>query len=81
MAIETTVINICDRCGSRHNKADYMTGSSWGQLNIQWSGDKGGRAYDGAAAGVTLKGGAWLCEPCTDAFISFIEPKQGDRHD
>lgn len=27
-----------------------MTGSSWGQLNILWSGDKGGRAYDGAAA-------------------------------
>ena len=75
MATITTTINVCDRCGSQHNAADYMNGSHWGQLNVAWKGDKGGRAYDGAAGGVNLSGKAWLCEPCADAFLSFIENK------
>lgn len=75
MATETTITQICDRCGSRHDKAGYMAGNSWGQMSLTWKGDKGGRAWDGAAGGVTLKGQAWLCEPCTDAFLIFIKPE------
>lgn len=72
MAIETTTTLICDRCGSRHDKAKYYDGYSWGELNVQWSGDKGGRGHDGSAGGVRLKGSAWLCERCTDEFLAFI---------
>lgn len=73
MATETVVTMICDRCGGRHDKAAYMTGNSWGQMTMQWSGDKGGRAYDGAASGINIKGSAWLCESCTDAFLDFMK--------
>ncbi len=79
MATETTVINICDRCGSRHDRAQYMAGNSWGQMTVQWHGDKGGRAYDGAAGGFTLKGSAWLCAPCTDAFLAFLKPSEASH--
>lgn len=78
MSIETIITLICDRCGSRHDKASYMAGNSWGQLNLTWQGDKGGRTWDGSAAGVELKGKAWLCEPCTDAFLNFIKPEMGN---
>lgn len=76
MAQITTVINVCDRCGSQHNAADYMKGNVWGQLNVGWKGDKGGRAYDGAAGGMSLNGKAWLCMACTDLFLAFMENKQ-----
>ena len=75
MATETTLVDVCDRCGSRHNRADYMKGNSWAQLNLKWSGDTGGRTYDGAAGGTNLKGSAWLCQPCTDLFLKFIGNK------
>ena len=74
MAVETTTTLICDRCGSRHDQASYMAGSSWGQLNLTWNGDKGGRSWQGDAGGITLKGKAWLCEPCTDGFLEFMRP-------
>ncbi len=75
MAIETTTTLICDRCGSRHDQARYMAGNSWAQLNVSWRGDKGGRTWQGDAGGVALVGGAWLCEPCTDAFLAFMTPE------
>lgn len=75
MATETIIINVCDRCGSRHVAADYTKGSSWGQLTISWFGDMGGRAYDGAAGGCDLKGKAWICHPCTEAFLAFMANK------
>jgi len=74
MGVETTTVNICDRCGSRHNAADYMAGNSWGQLTLKWHGDIGGRAYDGAAGGANIKGTAWICHPCTEAFLAFLKP-------
>ena len=76
MAQITTVINVCDRCGSQHNAADYMKGSVWGQLTVTWKGDKGGRAYDGAAGGLNLEGKAWLCRICTDDFLDFIKERK-----
>lgn len=81
MAQITTVINVCDRCGSQHDKAKYMSGSIWGQLNVAWHGDKGGRAYDGSAGGMNLKGKAWLCRVCTDEFLAFMrKPNEHSRH-
>lgn len=74
MATETTTIDICDRCGSRHNRADYTKGNSWGQLNLTWSGDMGGRAWDGAAGGTSVNGKAWLCLQCMDDFLHFMRP-------
>lgn len=71
----TTVINVCDRCDSQHDASKYMAGNSWGQLNLQWSGDKGGRGHDGAAGGMNLKGKAWLCATCTDDFFIFLHSK------
>ncbi|EKZ1926233.1 TPA: hypothetical protein ACOENG_003029 [Stenotrophomonas maltophilia] len=79
MATETTVINICDRSGSRHDAAAYMAGSTWAQLNVTWSGEKGGRTWQGDAGGVNLKGKAWLCEPCTDAFLAFLKPSEASH--
>ncbi len=76
MATKTIVINICDRCGSQHPASDYSNGNSWAQMNLSWLGDKGGRSYDGAAGGIELKGKAWLCEPCTNAFLDFIKPRR-----
>jgi hypothetical protein len=74
MATETTTTNICDRCGSRHDSERYSAGSSWAQLNLTWNGDKGGRTAQGDAGGVNLKGKAWLCEPCVNAFLEFLRP-------
>lgn len=71
----TTVINVCDRCGSKHDASKYMSGSHWGHLNLAWKGDKGGRTMQGDTGGINLKGDAWLCEPCTDAFLAFIKNK------
>lgn len=79
MATETTVVNVCDRCGSRNNRDDYMKGNSWGQLTVTWSGDRGGRTYDGTAGGITLKGKAWLCESCTEEFLSFATKRRGKQ--
>lgn len=76
MAQITTVINVCDRCGSQHNAAEYMKGHVWGQLTVAWKGDKGGRAYDGAAGGLNLEGKAWLCRVCTDDFLDFIKERK-----
>lgn len=76
MSTITTVINVCDRCGSQHNAADYMKGNEWGHLSVAWSGDKGGRSYQGDAAGFNIKGKAWLCLPCTNAFEAFMKPTQ-----
>lgn len=74
--VRTTItICVCDRCGSQHNEADYMKGSEWGQLAISWKGDKGGRSWQGDAGGISLAGLAWLCLPCTDAFLEFMKPK------
>ena len=75
MAQITTVINVCDRCGSQHNAAEYMSGNVWGQLNLGWKGDTGGRAWDGAAGGLSLQGKAWLCGICTDDFLKFMKEK------
>lgn len=77
MAVETVTTMVCDRCGSRHDNSKYMAGSSWGQLSVKWSGDKGGRAYDGAAGGISLKGEAWLCQQCTDGFLGFMARTDG----
>lgn len=74
MATETTITQICDKCGSRHDKARYMAGNTWGQMTLTWRGDKGGRTWDGTAAGVEIKGSAWLCDYCADAFLKFIRP-------
>lgn len=74
MATETTTIDICDRCGSRHTRSYYMSGNSWGQLTLAWSGDMGGRAWDGAAGGTSLKGQAWLCLQCAHDFLHFMRP-------
>lgn len=74
MSTETITYLICDRCGSRHNQADYMRGNAWGQVTLEWHGDNGGRTYDGAAAGHNLKGTAWLCMECANAFEYFIHP-------
>lgn len=73
MATKTITINICDRCGSEHDHADYMKGNQWGQMNVAWKGDTGGRAYDGAAGGLNHEGKAWLCMPCTDEFLTFMK--------
>ena len=75
MSAITTVINVCDRCGSQHDASRYMSGGSWGQLTVGWKGDKGGRTMQGDAGGVNLAGHAWLCEKCTDAFLEFMERK------
>jgi hypothetical protein len=69
----TIIINTCDRCGSEHNEADYMKGCQWGQLNLTWHGDTGGRSWSGDAGGVNIKGKAWLCLPCTELFLKFIK--------
>lgn len=71
----TITINVCDRCGSEHNQADYMKGNQWGQMNVGWRGDIGGRAYDGSAGGNTIEGKAWLCLPCTEGFLAFMQNK------
>jgi hypothetical protein len=71
---QTITICTCDRCGAQHKEADYMSGNQWGQLSLSWTGDKGGRAYDGSAGGINLLGKAWLCLSCTDAFFEFMEP-------
>lgn len=75
MATKTITINVCDRCGSEHNAADYMSGNAWGQMTINYQGDTGGRAYDGAAGGLNHKGTKWLCMTCTDAFFNFMGGK------
>jgi len=75
MGTITTTINVCDRCGSQHNAADYMKGNQWGQLNIAWQGDKGGRSWQGDAGGVNLKGKAWLCMQCAEDFEAFMHSK------
>lgn len=75
MAQITTVINVCDRCGSQHNAAEYMAGNVWGQLNIGWRGDKGGWSWDGAGGGVNLQGKAWLCRVCTEDFLEFMKER------
>lgn len=81
MATITSVINVCDRCGSRHDTAKYMADNEWGQLNLSWIGDKGGRSWQGDAGGVNLKGKAWLCMKCTDAFFAFMAPPQAAAGD
>lgn len=72
MAQITTTINVCDRCGSQHDASKYMSGGEWGQLNLAWKGDKGGRTMQGDAGGINLSGKAWLCLKCTDAFLAFM---------
>lgn len=74
MSTITETINVCDRCGSRHKASEYMAGNHWGNLNVVWNGDKGGRSYAGDAGGITIKGKAWLCETCTEAFEEFMKP-------
>lgn len=76
MAVETVTTNICDRCGSRHNAAEYMSGNEWGQTTVQWSGDTGGRSWSGDAGGTSHKGKAWLCLFCTQAFLAFMAPQK-----
>ena len=79
MATITSTINVCDRCGTQHNASEYMAGNSWGQLNVQWSGDRGGRSYAGDAGGINLKGKASLCEKCTAAFEEFMRSNTSDQ--
>jgi hypothetical protein len=49
MSERTIVIKVCDRCKSEHNRDDYMKGGSWGQTDVSWSGDRGGRSWQGDA--------------------------------
>jgi hypothetical protein len=75
VATKTITINVCDRCGAESDAADYMAGNAWGQMTIDYHGDTGGRAYDGAAAGLNHKGKKWLCMACTDEFLTFMRGK------
>lgn len=70
----TRVTYVCDRCKAEHDESDYIKDSEWGQLNLEWRGDTGGRMHDGAAGGIVLTGKAWLCLPCTKAFLNFLSP-------
>lgn len=74
MTTITKTINVCDRCGHQQDMGTYMAGNHWGQCSVGWLGDKGGRSWQGDAGGVNLKGKAWLCETCTDAFLEFMRP-------
>jgi hypothetical protein len=73
---KTIIINVRDRCGHEQNMAEYSSGNEFGQLDVAWAGDIGGRGYDGAAGGVNLKGKAWLCLACTKAFQGFMKGGQ-----
>jgi len=79
MAEIVTVTLVCDRCGSTHDKAKLMDGNQWAQATVQWSGDVGGRTYDGTAAGCLIKGKAWLCMNCTEAFLVFMKPATAQK--
>ncbi len=72
MGTRTITINVCDRCGTEQDMADYTKGASWGQLSLEWKGDRGGRTHDGAAAGTNLAGKVWLCLKCTNQFCDFM---------
>lgn len=76
MPSRTITINQCDRCAREQDMSKYMDGYAWGQMNLVWTGDKGGKGPDGSAGGINLKGSAWLCMRCTDDFQLFMTPKQ-----
>lgn len=66
---------ICDRCGAVGDTSTSSQRKEWGELYIEYRGERGSRAYDGTAAGQNIKGSAWLCMNCTNAFMSFMENK------
>lgn len=76
MSAREIKIEICDRCGHETDIGNYMAGNSWGRLRLAWRGDKGSRAYDGAAGGVNIEGKADLCAQCLDEFQDFMRPIQ-----
>ena len=78
MATKTIIINTCDRCGHEQDMSKYTDGNEWGSARIAWSWDSGGRAYDGAAGGVSDKGASWLCMPCAAAFRKFMRGESSD---
>lgn len=78
MATKTIVIDVCDRCGGEHNRADYMKGDAWGQVNISYKGDHGGRGYTGDAGGANTEGKLWLCRTCAEDFYEFIKGKSNE---
>lgn len=63
----------CDRCGAAGDTGAMEGRNQWGELNVSYTGHQGGRAWDGAAGGVNIKGKAWLCMACTDAFLAFMK--------
>lgn len=78
MATKSIVIDVCDRCGSEHNRADYMKSNEWGQVNVNWNGDMGGRDYLGNGAQVKTEGKAWLCRICANDFYVFMQGVKND---
>lgn len=78
MATKTIIIDICDRCGLEHNRADYMKGGAWGQVNINYKGDHGGRSYAGDAGGANTEGKLWFCRTCAEDFYEFIKGKSNE---
>jgi hypothetical protein len=75
MGTITKVIKVCDRCGHQHDQDTYRSGNAWGQASLAWHGELGSRAWDGAAAGVSLKGNAYLCMACTEQFVDWMARK------
>ena len=63
----------CDRCGAVGDTGNTEGRQQWGELEVIYIGHQGGRAWDGCAAGNNIKGKAWLCMACTDAFLKFMK--------
>lgn len=78
MATKTIVIDTCDRCGFEQNRADYYSGSVWGQVKIKYKGDHGGRSWAGDAGGISTEGNVWLCRQCAEDFYKFLEGKSDE---
>ena len=73
MAVENVVSYICDRCGRKSSNADFNDGSRCGSSVVAFTGQKGGKSYDGAWGGASY-GDEWLlCFACSDDFERVLE--------
>ena len=77
MAVIKQTIYQCDRCGSRHQEAHQ--GLKQGKnLFVHWSGDGWATYWDGASTGSRIESKGWLCSPCSDEFLRFMNSTEKD---